>query len=176
MPIHERLAIVSAIEGVDQAIEFNDNDGSSKAAIEWVRLTYPNAKIVFANGGDRTAKNIPEMDTGQIIDDIIDDLDAGKYDIPTNDNMTPPPTSTPTTKESFISTQEKITETNPSDYNTFISDSIETNTTPTTKTTTTKTTTPTTKESFISTQDKITETNPSDYNTFISNFISEHGG
>ena len=63
MPIHERRAIIEAIEGVEKAIEFNDNDGSSKAAIDWVRLTYPNAKIIFANGGDRTAKNIPEMDT-----------------------------------------------------------------------------------------------------------------
>ena len=64
MPASERREILAAIEGVDQVIEFNDSDGSSKAMINWARLSYPKAKIVFANGGDRTAENIPEMDTG----------------------------------------------------------------------------------------------------------------
>lgn len=63
MPSSERRAIIAAIEGVDQAVEFNDRDGTGKAVINWARLTYPSAKIIFANGGDRTAENIPEMDT-----------------------------------------------------------------------------------------------------------------
>lgn len=62
MPASERRRIIEAIEGVDQAVEFNDSDGSGKAIINWARLTYPDAKIIFANGGDRTAENIPEMD------------------------------------------------------------------------------------------------------------------
>ena len=63
MPVSERLQIIEAIKGVDKAVEFNDNDGTGKAVINWARLTYPNDKIIFANGGDRTAENIPEMDT-----------------------------------------------------------------------------------------------------------------
>ena len=63
MPAHERRTIVEAINGFDKAVEFNDNDGSGKAVINWTRLTYPDAKLIFANGGDRTAENIPEMDT-----------------------------------------------------------------------------------------------------------------
>lgn len=63
MPCSERLQIIAAIKGVDRAVEFNDNDGTGKALIEYARQTYPDAKIIFANGGDRTAENIPEMDT-----------------------------------------------------------------------------------------------------------------
>jgi len=62
MPSSERRHILASIQGVDQAVEFNDRDGTGKAVIKWVRLTYPKAKIIFANGGDRTADNIPEMD------------------------------------------------------------------------------------------------------------------
>lgn len=63
MPASERRQIIEAIKGVDKAIEFDDRDDTGKAVINWARLTYPNAKIIFANGGDRTADNIPEMDT-----------------------------------------------------------------------------------------------------------------
>lgn len=63
MPASERREILAAIDGVDIAVEFNDNDDTGKAVINWVRLTYPKAKIIFANGGDRTAENIPEMNT-----------------------------------------------------------------------------------------------------------------
>jgi mannose-1-phosphate guanylyltransferase/mannose-1-phosphate guanylyltransferase/mannose-6-phosphate isomerase len=39
-----------------------DADGSAKNFIEMTLKNYPTAKIVFANGGDRTDANIPEMD------------------------------------------------------------------------------------------------------------------
>lgn len=62
LPFKERTTIVSAIKGVDFVIDFDDNDGSAKDAIRKVRNQFPGADIIFANGGDRTAKNIPEMD------------------------------------------------------------------------------------------------------------------
>jgi cytidyltransferase-like protein len=64
MPFAERLEIVRNLRMVDMVIEsgFDDSDGSSKDAIKIVREYYPDADIVFANGGDRTASNIPEMD------------------------------------------------------------------------------------------------------------------
>lgn len=64
MPWVERQKIIKELSMVDYTIEFNDADGSSKNAIEKVRLNYPGNLIVFANGGDRTDKNIPEMDVG----------------------------------------------------------------------------------------------------------------
>jgi len=62
MPWEERASILSDIKDVDRVINFDDTDGSAKDAIRKVRLMYPNDKIVFVNGGDRTEKNIPEMD------------------------------------------------------------------------------------------------------------------
>jgi D-beta-D-heptose 7-phosphate kinase/D-beta-D-heptose 1-phosphate adenosyltransferase len=62
MPWTERFSIVKSLRDVDYAIEFNDDDNSAKDAIVQVRKMWPNAKIIFANGGDRTDKNIPEMD------------------------------------------------------------------------------------------------------------------
>lgn len=62
MPLEERKCIIANLAVVDNAICFDDSDNSAKAAILEVREMYPNAKIIFANGGDRTQDNIPEMD------------------------------------------------------------------------------------------------------------------
>lgn len=62
MPYEERATIVRNIVGVDFVIDFDDSDGSAKRAIRMVRQSYPQDKIIFANGGDRTDENIPEMD------------------------------------------------------------------------------------------------------------------
>jgi mannose-6-phosphate isomerase-like protein (cupin superfamily) len=61
MPVQERLALVGNLNMVDEAVVYNDDDGSSLDAIRVVRARYPDADIVFANGGDRTQDNIPEM-------------------------------------------------------------------------------------------------------------------
>ena len=62
MPWLERMNIVKNIKDVDFVLEFNDDDGSAKSAIKLARQTWPDHKIVFANGGDRTDANIPEME------------------------------------------------------------------------------------------------------------------
>lgn len=62
MPIYERDKIISSLSMVDKVVHYPDADGSSKNAITGVRAMYPDATIVFANGGDRTKENIPEMD------------------------------------------------------------------------------------------------------------------
>jgi D-beta-D-heptose 7-phosphate kinase/D-beta-D-heptose 1-phosphate adenosyltransferase len=62
MPLQERKAVVSNLKDVDTVVTYNDDDNSSKDAILCVRALYPMAEIIFANGGDRTDSNIPEMD------------------------------------------------------------------------------------------------------------------
>ena len=62
MPLLERTNIVRNLKMVDFVIDFNDDDGSAKNAIQMVRQSYPQDQIIFANGGDRTNDNIPEMD------------------------------------------------------------------------------------------------------------------
>jgi cytidyltransferase-like protein len=68
MPWKERAAIVGALGCVDEVIAFDDSDGSACAAIEHALKVcndpnswYPFEGVVFANGGDRTKDNIPEM-------------------------------------------------------------------------------------------------------------------
>ena len=62
MPWEERATIIAALHDVDRVINFNDSDGSAKDAIRKVREIRPYDQIIFANGGDRTKTNIPEMD------------------------------------------------------------------------------------------------------------------
>ena len=69
MPIYERDKIISSLSMVDKVVHYPDADGSSKNAITGVRAMYPDATIVFANGGDRTKENIPEMD---LVDDKLE--------------------------------------------------------------------------------------------------------
>lgn len=61
MKYSERAAIVNNLKAVDEVMMFDDSDGSACALLEKVKIRYPNHQIVFANGGDRTKQNIPEM-------------------------------------------------------------------------------------------------------------------
>jgi cytidyltransferase-like protein len=61
MPSNERVTIIQNLKVVDHCVLFNDNDGSAREAIRNVKMLYPNSQIIFANGGDRTKDNIPEM-------------------------------------------------------------------------------------------------------------------
>ncbi len=69
MRFEDRSIILSELKGVHDVIGFDDSDGSARDAIKRVRKEYPEHTIVFANGGDRTKENIPEMD---IDDDNIE--------------------------------------------------------------------------------------------------------
>lgn len=57
----ERSLIVQNLKCVSRVFGFNDDDGSAKDVIRLVRAHYIKSKIIFANGGDRTKDNIPEM-------------------------------------------------------------------------------------------------------------------
>ena len=64
MPIQERIAIISALSVVDDILTWDDSDNTACGAIfKLMSTTGYGKKIVFANGGDRNAENIPEMDT-----------------------------------------------------------------------------------------------------------------
>lgn len=62
MPWQERFSVVSNLSMVDEVISFDDSDGSAIDAIRKVLLnSLDNTEVIFANGGDRTKDNIPEM-------------------------------------------------------------------------------------------------------------------
>lgn len=67
MPWTERATIISALHNVDRVINFNDDDDSATDAIRKVKELFENHSIIFANGGDRNAGNIPEM----LIPDVL---------------------------------------------------------------------------------------------------------
>lgn len=62
MPWNERICVVNYLQMVDETFTFLDDDDSARAFIQQVRAHYPKAHLIFANGGDRTQDNIPEMD------------------------------------------------------------------------------------------------------------------
>ena len=62
MPGGERISIIQNLSMVDHCLLFGDDDDSAIEAINNVRMLYPDAHIIFANGGDRTSENIPEME------------------------------------------------------------------------------------------------------------------
>ena len=61
MPWQERLCILNNLSSVDEVYTFDDEDGTACHLLQQVRAHYPEGQIVFANGGDRTSTNIPEM-------------------------------------------------------------------------------------------------------------------
>ena len=62
MSWNERNEVISNLKMVNLTIDFEDDDlGSAANAIKKVRNIFPNDKIIFANGGDRTQTNISEM-------------------------------------------------------------------------------------------------------------------
>jgi cytidyltransferase-like protein len=61
MPLEERRAIVGSLKNVHATMTFNDDDGSARDLLVLIKREFPYAEIIFANGGDRTAENIPEM-------------------------------------------------------------------------------------------------------------------
>lgn len=66
MPFNERRAVVGSLKDVDVTMEFNDDDGSAISLLNELKKSYPYAEIIFANGGDRNATNIPEMSVKDI--------------------------------------------------------------------------------------------------------------
>jgi cytidyltransferase-like protein len=62
MSYNERYSVVSNLKRVMVTLSFDDSDNTACDVIAQVKKLFPNNKIVFANGGDRTSFNIPEME------------------------------------------------------------------------------------------------------------------
>ena len=60
MPIEERMAVIQELRMVDSAVAFNDDNNSSIDLINKALVLFDD--VLFANGGDRTQDNIPEID------------------------------------------------------------------------------------------------------------------
>jgi len=63
-----RIAILESIKYITAVLpltEVDDADNTSNSAIKISRMMYPDARILFMNGGDRNAGNIPESETAE---------------------------------------------------------------------------------------------------------------
>jgi cytidyltransferase-like protein len=56
----DRLKIIESLRCVDSSLLSVDENKTVCKSLKKVKKTYPNDKIVFANGGDRKEKEIPE--------------------------------------------------------------------------------------------------------------------
>lgn len=62
MPWAERAEIIRNLWMRPRVIPVMDDDGTVCNGLEHIRITRPYEDIFFANGGDRTKKNTPELD------------------------------------------------------------------------------------------------------------------
>ena len=60
MDWNDRESVARNITGVIDVLHFNDDDGTAVQGIMDVTKKYPNHKISFGNGGDRTKQTTPE--------------------------------------------------------------------------------------------------------------------
>ncbi len=66
MPVQERCTVIGGLKSVDAVMTFDDSDGSARSLLNQLKKQFPYAQIIFANGGDRTQENIPEMDVSGV--------------------------------------------------------------------------------------------------------------
>jgi cytidyltransferase-like protein len=57
----DRYAKIRSLDHVDWVIPVDDKDETSKHTIWALRQVFPDARLIFANGGSRTAENTPEV-------------------------------------------------------------------------------------------------------------------
>lgn len=63
MPFEERAAILRQFRNIMMVTEFDDSDGTAIDAINKAKIFFGSShKIIFVNGGDRNADNIPEIE------------------------------------------------------------------------------------------------------------------
>ena len=58
---NDRAGIIYNLKMVDEVYHLKDLDNTACDVLEYAKAKYPAAQIIFANGGDRTKENIPEM-------------------------------------------------------------------------------------------------------------------
>jgi cytidyltransferase-like protein len=55
LPLDHRLEIVRALRITDEAVAAIDDDATVKRTLQAIREKYPQAELIFANGGDRSS-------------------------------------------------------------------------------------------------------------------------
>ena len=67
MPATDRIRVIESLKMIDGVILFDDSDNTAIEAIKNVKMLYPTDQIIFANGGDRIATNVPEISVSDVL-------------------------------------------------------------------------------------------------------------
>ncbi|PPR45790.1 MAG: hypothetical protein CFH18_00031 [Alphaproteobacteria bacterium MarineAlpha5_Bin8] len=62
LPFNERQIIMKSIKNVIEVLSFDDQDSTCIDGIKKAISKFPNYKIMFANGGDRSQETTPELE------------------------------------------------------------------------------------------------------------------
>ena len=62
LPFNERQIIMKSIKNVTEVLSFDDQDSTCIDGIKKAISKFPNYKIMFANGGDRSQETTPELE------------------------------------------------------------------------------------------------------------------
>lgn len=79
MSFESRKTILESIHYVDSVLSFNDADNSAVSLLKYCMTLYPNSKLTFGNGGDRSNSNYPEWAFCQTNNIGVDDLLGGSH-------------------------------------------------------------------------------------------------
>lgn len=60
MPYASRSTVLESIKYIDSVLSFDDTDGTAISLLKDCLVRYPNSKLIFGNGGDRSHAGYPE--------------------------------------------------------------------------------------------------------------------
>ena len=79
MSFSSRKAVLESMYMIDSVLSFDDADNSAISLLKDCMSLYPNSKLIFGNGGDRSNSNYPEWEFCQANNIGIDDTLGGSY-------------------------------------------------------------------------------------------------
>ena len=79
MSFDSRKTVLESMFLIDSVLSFDDADGSALSLLKNCMSLYPNSKLIFGNGGDRSNSNYPEWDFCQANGIGIDDTLGGSH-------------------------------------------------------------------------------------------------
>lgn len=79
MSFDARKTVLESICYIDSVLSFDDTDNTATSLIKIVQSLYPNSKLTFGNGGDRSNANYPELEYCTHNSIALDDMLGGSY-------------------------------------------------------------------------------------------------
>lgn len=79
MSFDARKSVLESIRYIDSVLSFDDTDNSAVSLLKHCMSLYPQSKLIFGNGGDRSKSNYPEWDFCNINALRVDDSLGGSH-------------------------------------------------------------------------------------------------